>query len=268
MGISTGFDDIDTFTDGLENGDFILVAARPSMGTSALCFQICTHVALKEKKPVVILAYGQGKEWVTNRILMSSERIDGNSLRLSSPDAISQLEAGVAKLSNTPLFLDAPCMKGLEEMIDFCLSLKEEVPDLAVIMIDDLDRMFEDDEEVPDAAQLSKGLKDIAEMTEACVIATVHANRDPDIRKDKRPLLRDLRRNGGIDSYADIVCGLYCESYYNPESRDPKEAEIVILKNSKGPTGIVSLRFDRSCGSFSNLPLEDWSEGIPVSDYD
>jgi replicative DNA helicase len=251
IGMSTGMPSLDAITDGLEVGDFFVVASRPSMGKSALCLQVAAHVASVVKKPVAIFSYDAPMNGLAARIIGNSEQISGAALRAGVAEHWDKFMLGIENLRLLQLYLDAPCQRTLEDLIDCCGDLHASLPDLALILIDDVQGMMEQEEGELDAAEISRSFKDLATETGACVIAATQLSRQLDHRRDKRPVLRDLQGLGRLDLHADVVCGLYRDEYYDAESKCRGHAELIIMKNAKGPKGTIELQYDSSCCRFS-----------------
>lgn len=231
-GLSTGIFDLDAMTDGLEPGDLMLVVSRPVMGRTALCLQIAGYVAMVEKKPVAIVHYDGRADALMLRIIANQERIGACSLRagLTAENDWDKFRSGLEKLKESPLYFDAPSQKSASELAEWCSGLCSSPPNLALIIVDDLQGMAQLEVDEPDFEEICRTLKELAVGIGASVIAAAMLPRKLESRRDKRPVLRDLRDWGRPDRYADIICALYRESYYHPEcSRDL--AELILLKN-------------------------------------
>lgn len=249
VGISTGIHDLDLILGGVERGDFLLFASRPSMGKSALCLQICSHVAVTENKPVAIFGYDRSAQDIARRIVINREEIDCSMYCWGAKER-SMFEQGVMKLADDPLLIDAPCQKTLNELLECCRELRATVPDLIMILIDDIQGLLQQEAVDIDGKTVSCELKRLAEETETIVIAASQVSRVVDERQNKRPLLRDLRQWGRLEYAADVVCGLYREEYYDPDTKARGVAELDILRNTKGPPGTIDLQYAAFCGRF------------------
>jgi replicative DNA helicase len=255
IGLSTGLEGIDLATDGLEPGDFILLASRVSMGKSALSLQICSHIAIAESKSVAIFSYDHGVDMLGRRLIANQAQIENNSLRNGNPEVRSKVESGVEELAAAPIVIDAPCQKTLDELVEGCKELKNRFAGLTLIAVDGIQGMLEQSDCDIDGTEISNALKNLAVETQTSVIATTQLSRELESRRDKHPRLRDLRRWGRLDYAADVVLGLYRESYYDPNTREQLTADLAILKNAKGCLGTIELRYDASCGRFNDRPF-------------
>lgn len=250
-GISTGFDDVDHVTGGFAAGDFVLIAARPGMGKTSLCLQICSHIALAVNRTVAVFGYTQGAETLFSRIVQAQEKIEANSLREALPEALDRMKRGINKLESVPIFIDAPCQKNMTELFESCQNLRIDLSDLGVIVVDDLQGMLQQEQEDIDGKELSRLLKELAVETETCVIAASSLVESVDRRSDKRPGLRDVRTCGRLDYAADYVCGIYREFYYNPGA-NRNAAELIFLKNPNAGYTTIELEFDGACARFDS----------------
>lgn len=255
VGLSTGFEDVDCLTDGLEPGCLMVVASRPSMGKTILCLQICAHIAAYEQRSVAIFGYSQSSEALFRRIIAARERITSTMFRNNHPDVTERIEKGASTLSTAPLFIDAPSNKSLDALVESSRRFRAIVPNLGAILVDDISGMLQQEDSDLDGGAISSVLKDLAVECQVSVVAVNDVSSAVEDRQDKRPTLRDIRTCGRLDYSADIVCGIYRESYYNPESLD-NTAELIFLKNPKAGYGTVELDYDSSCGRYSNKVVE------------
>ena len=246
IGLSSSIEDYDMITDGIEPGDLILIASPPGAGKSSIALQICAHIATSEGRPVAMFIYDQSANNVFTRLVVNHENIDINRLRYSIPEEYSKFENGVSKLADAPLFIEAPCQQTFEDLLKKCRVLKNVIPELSLILVDDIQGFLKFANADTDGAVISNSLKDLAIETQTAIIACSQFSQDAELREDKRPTLRDLRQWGKLEQSADVVCGIYKESYYNPNSPNPYLMEIDILKNTKGNLTsfeVISLKY-------------------------
>lgn len=260
-GIPTGFTHLDKMTSGLQGGELIILAARPSMGKTALSLNIAQHMALRLKKTVAYFSLEMSRQAVMMRLLASEARINMRDLRSGkiSDSAWPKLIEAAGLISESPLYIDETSGISPFEIRSRCRRLKAQ-KGLDAIMIDYLqmmkmkERMESREREV---SEISRTLKGIAKELNIPVIALAQLNRGVEGRTEKRPLLSDLRESGSIEQDADIIMMLYREDYYDKE--DPEKqghAEIIIGKQRNGPTGTVKLRFDAEYTRFRDADPE------------
>ena len=245
-GVPTGFADLDMKTAGLHNSDLILVAARPAMGKSAFALNIATNAALKANIPVVIFSLEMSKEQMVNRILCSEAMVDSNKVRTGTleEEDLAKLAEASGVLSEANIYVDDTPGISIMEIRAKCRKMKLE-KDIGLVVIDYLQlvqgsgkRGASREQEI---AEISRSLKILAKEIKVPVIALSQLSRAPELRNDHRPILSDLRESGSIEQDADIVMFLYRDDYYNENSEKKDTAEVIIDKNSAGPTGTVEL---------------------------
>lgn len=258
-GLSTGFYDLDEMTSGWQRSDLIIVAARPSMGKTALTLNLAQHAAVESGAPVAIFSLEMSKEQLVQRLLCAEARIDANKLRsgfLQTNDWTSLADA-MGRLGEAPLYIDdSPTVSALDVRAK-CRRLKAEIKDLGLIIIDYIQLMTgrsgkSSDNRVQEVAEISRGLKQLARELNVPVIALSQLSRAVEARQNKRPMLSDLRESGSIEQDADIVMFIYRDEYYNPESEKRGEAELIIAKQRNGPVGTVELLYQASITRFLN----------------
>lgn len=265
-GLPTGFHDLDQRTSGLHGGDLIIVAARPSMGKTALALNIAEHAALSESRtPVAIFSMEMSAVQITMRLLSSNGRIDQSRLRngrLESEDW-PRLTAAVHLLTRAPIFIDeTPSLSPLE-LRARARRLKA-AHKIGLIVVDYLQLM-----QVPgtrenratEISEISRSLKALAKELDVPVIALSQLNRQLETRQDKRPVMADLRESGAIEQDADLILFIYRDEYYHEETSERGIAEIIIGKHRNGPTGTVKLLFRNLYTRFDNLAREDYPGG-------
>lgn len=256
-GISTGFSDIDTKTSGLQKSDFVLVAARPSMGKTAFALNIAQHVAVKEKVPVAIFSLEMSKDQLIHRMLSAESHIDSQKLRTGDlqEEDWDKLARGMAVLSEAPIFIDDTPGISTMEMRAKCRRLKME-HGLDLILIDYLQLMSGDrrsESRQQEISEISRSLKALAREMDCPVVALSQLSRAPEARADHRPILSDLRESGAIEQDADVVMFLYRDEYYNLDTEEKNIGEVSIAKQRNGPTGVVKLVWLGQFTKFANL---------------
>ncbi len=258
LGIPTGFTDFDHLTSGLQPGNFIIIAARPSMGKTILVLNIAQNVALEQKRPVVFFSLEMSAQDIAMRMLASESRIDFLRLRTGSfsEEHWEPLIEGASRLAEAPILInDDPCLT-VQSLHDEALRLKNEHSDLALIIVDylqmlEVDTKYNTREE--DLSEISRALKILASKLNVPVIACSQLSREIERRVGKRPRLSDLRGSGAIGETADLVAFLHRDDYYGDEDLGNRvEAYIMIKKQRNGPTGTVILYFNKSEMRFEN----------------
>lgn len=247
-GLPTGFIDLDEKTSGLQKGDLIVVAGRPSMGKTALCLNIAEHVGIEMKEPVAIFSLEMSKEQLVLRMLCSEAEVDSHKLRsgyLGESDW-PRLVNAAGSLTEASIFIDdSPVITALE-MRAKARRLKAE-HGLSLVIVDYLQLMrgrgrFERREQ--EISEISRSLKALAKEIAVPVMALSQLSRAVEQRQDRRPQLSDLRESGAIEQDADVILLLYRDEIYNPDKEDSKgKIEINVGKQRNGPTGIINLTF-------------------------
>ena len=257
-GLSTGFTDLDSRTAGFQPSDFILIAARPSMGKTALALNIALHAVLKENRCVAIFSLEMSKEQLANRLFAMESHVDAQKIRtgnLTENEWGSVLEsAGI--IGESKLIIDDTPAITVQEMRSRCRKYKMEYG-LEMIIVDYLQLMNGDgkrsDTKQQEISDISRSLKALARELGVPVIALSQLSRAVETRPNHRPILSDLRDSGAIEQDADVVMFIYRDDYYNPGSEKKGIAEIIIAKQRNGPIGTVELSWQPSLTKFSNL---------------
>ena len=258
IGIESGFADLDTKTAGFHPSDLILIAARPSMGKTAMALNIAANAAIRKNIPTAIFSLEMSAEQLANRLISSEARVDANKLRNGQLDKADwdRIADKIGQISNSPIFLDDSSAITIQSLRSKCRKLKMD-KGLGLILIDYLqlmqgsDRLNENRQQ--EISEISRQLKSIAREMECPVIALSQLSRSPESRADKRPILSDLRESGAIEQDADLVCFIYRDEYYNPETDDIGVAEIIISKQRNGETGTIKLNYQGNYVRFTNL---------------
>lgn len=257
-GIPSGFLELDDLTAGFQPGEFIIIAARPSMGKTAFSLNVTMHAALKEKKKIAYFSVEMAKEQVMIRLLASAAKVRLGDLRIGQIDdkAWPRLINTAAQMSETSLFIDDTSGISPFEVRAKARRLKV-THGLDMIIIDYLQLMNmkqKIESRQQEVSEISKLLKSIAKELKVPVIALAQLNRGVEGRSDRRPMLSDLRESGSIEQDADVIMMLYREDYYDRDNPEIKgQAEVIIGKQRNGPTDTVKLRWMPEYGLFDNL---------------
>ncbi len=259
-GVPTGFYDLDRMTSGLQSGDLVVLAARPSMGKTAFAINIAEHVALNEGLPVAVFSMEMGASQLAVRVVGSIGRIDQGRLRTGKlhDDEWPRLTEAIEKLRTVSLHIDETPGLTPSELRANARRLSRQCGKLGLIVVDYLQLMSGSggsggDNRATELGEISRGLKMLAKELQCPVIALSQLNRSVEQRTDKRPMMSDLRESGAIEQDADIIMFIYRDDYYNKDSKDPGVAEIIIGKQRNGPTGTVRLTFLKNLTRFESL---------------
>jgi replicative DNA helicase len=259
-GVPTGFYDLDRMTSGLQPGDMVVLAARPSMGKTAFAINIAEHVALNEGLPVAVFSMEMGASQLAVRVVGSIGRIDQGHLRTGklNDDEWPRLTEAIEKLRTVSLHIDETPGLTPSELRANARRLSRQCGKLGLIVVDYLQLMSGSggsggDNRATELGEISRGLKMLAKELQCPVIALSQLNRSVEQRTDKRPMMSDLRESGAIEQDADIIMFIYRDDYYNKDSKEPGVAEIIIGKQRNGPTGTVKLTFLKNLTRFESL---------------
>ncbi|URI08664.1 replicative DNA helicase [Aquincola tertiaricarbonis] len=259
-GVRTGFYDMDRMTAGLQPGDLIILAARPSMGKTAFALNIAEHVAVNEGLPAVVFSMEMGASQLALRMVGSLGRIDQQHLRTGAlrDDEWGRLTEAVDKLSKASVFIDETPALNPAELRARARRQARTCGKLGLIVIDYLQLMSgtsssSEENRATVIGEISRGLKALAKELQCPVIALSQLNRSVETRTDKRPMMSDLRESGAIEQDADVIMFIYRDEYYNKDSKEPGVAEIIIGKQRNGPVGTVKLTFLKPLTKFDNL---------------
>jgi replicative DNA helicase len=266
-GVPSGLADLDRRTGGLRPGDLVVLAARPSMGKSALAFQVAAHVAIDQHRPVAIYSLEMSREQVVERVLCSRARVDSERVRRARQGEIKlsdreyeALAGAAGPLADAPLFIDdSPTLADLAfRMKARQASARESVE---LIVVDFLQLMESkagaaggDGNRVQEVSAIARTLKAVARELAVPVLALSQLSRACESRQDKRPMLSDLRESGEIEQCADLVLMLFRDDYYTrDQSQKPGVAEVIVAKHRNGPTGVVELQWHAPTTTFADL---------------
>jgi replicative DNA helicase len=259
-GVPTGFYDLDRMTSGLQAGDLVVLAARPSMGKTAFAINIAEHVALNEGLPVAVFSMEMGAAQLAVRVVGSIGRIDQGHLRTGklTDEEWPRLTDAIERLRTVSLHIDETPGLTPSELRANARRLARRCGKLGLIVVDYLQLMSgssgsDGDNRATELGEISRGLKMLAKELQCPVIALSQLNRGVEQRTDKRPMMSDLRESGAIEQDADIIMFIYRDDYYNKDSKEPGIAEIIIGKQRNGPTGAVRLTFLKPLTRFESL---------------
>jgi len=262
-GTPSGFADLDTYTGGFQPGNLIILAARPSMGKSALMANFCENAALAGGKAVALFSLEMSESELAQRFIASQASIKGDDLRKGRVPASrwGKIMEASNRLAKSPLFIDDSSDLSVLDVRAKARRLLQQHPDgLALIVIDYLQLMRGDgrtDNRVEQIGQISRGLKTLARELECPVIALSQLNRGVEQRTDKRPVLSDLRESGSIEQDADLVMFIYRDEYYDKESEREGIADLLISKHRNGGLGTVELTFQKEYPRFMSYVGDD-----------
>ena len=262
-GVPTGFVDLDRMTSGLQAGDLVVLAARPSMGKTSFAVNIAEHVALNEGLPVAIFSMEMGAAQLAVRIVGSIGRVNQGNLRTGklNDDEWPRLTEAIERLRTVSLHIDETPGLSPTELRAIARRLARTCGKLGLIVVDYLQLMSgsgsaaSSDNRATELGEISRGLKMLAKELQCPVIALSQLNRSVEQRTDKRPMMSDLRESGAIEQDADIIMFIYRDDYYNKDSKEPNIAEVIIGKQRNGPTGTVKLFFQKNQTRFENLAV-------------
>ena len=256
-GVPRGYHDLDNMTAGFENSDFIILAARPSMGKTAFALNIAQNIAIRQNVPVIIFSLEMSKVQLAQRVVCAEAEIDAQRVRMGDLQ-INEWEKMGAKLNDlhaAPLYIDDTAGVSVSDIRAKCRRFKMKNPNLGLILIDYL-QLIEDrssNDRNQQISSISRGLKSLARELDVPIIALSQLSRKVEDRTDKRPMLSDLRESGAIEQDADVVMFIFREEYYDKENPELKnKAQIIIAKQRNGPTGSFELIFQGSTTKFKN----------------
>ena len=257
-GIPTGFIDLDYKTSGMQPSDFILIAARPSMGKTAFVLNLVDYVAVRNHMPCMIFSLEMSKEQLVNRMLSMESNVDSQKLRIGSLtdadwDAVVE---GIGIIGGSKLIIDDTPGISITELRSKCRKMKLEYG-LSMVIIDYLQLMSgsgkSGDNRQQEISEISRSLKALARELNAPVVALSQLSRACETRQDHRPMLSDLRESGAIEQDADVVMFLYRDDYYNKDTDKPNVAEVIIAKQRNGPIGTIELLWRPEYTKFVNM---------------
>jgi replicative DNA helicase len=257
-GTASGFRDLDRLTSGFQPGNLVIVAARPSMGKSALGLCMGANLAVRQGVPVGIFTLEMSKSEVTQRLMCSEAKVESQRLRTGklAVDDWPRLTAACDKLAKAPIYVDDTGSINLMEIRSKARRLKSLEPNLGLLLVDYLQLMTSGttaENRVQEVSQISRSLKVLARDLDVPILAMSQLSRAVEQRHDKRPILSDLRESGSIEQDADLVMFIYRDEYYNEESDQQGIAEVNVAKHRNGPTDSIKLSFLKRYAKFSDL---------------
>ncbi|MDG0965712.1 MAG: replicative DNA helicase [SAR86 cluster bacterium] len=270
LGSSTGFKDLDTKLQGLQNGDLIIVAARPSMGKTALSMNIVENFILNKDIAGGVLAFSleMPAESLTTRLLASNAKIDQQKVRSASMNQsdLKRFMESSSKLKDLPLYIDDSSMLSPMELRARARRIARQEPNgLSLIVVDYLQLMqipASQENRVNQISEISRSLKMLAKELNVPVIALSQLNRAVEQRPNKRPIMADLRDSGAIEQDADVILFIYRDEVYNEDSEEGNKAEIIIGKQRNGPIGKVNLTFLKEYTRFEDFAVDSYYDSI------
>ncbi|GAB6099635.1 replicative DNA helicase [Halanaerocella petrolearia] len=256
-GVPTGFRDLDKMTSGFQDSDLIIIAARPSMGKTALALNIAQYVAVEEDIPVGIFSLEMSKAQLVQRLLCSEAQVDSHRLRTGKLREVDweRLSHAAGRLGESKIFIDDTPGITAMEMRAKARRIKAE-HGLGMILIDYLQLMQSSgntESRQLEVSQISRSLKGLARELDVPVVSLSQLSRAVEQRNDKRPQLSDLRSSGSIEQDADLVSFIYRDEYYNPDTEKKGITEIIVGKQRNGPVGTVELAFQKEYTKFVDL---------------
>jgi len=269
-GVPTGFKDLDNILAGLQRSDLIIIAARPSMGKTALTLNLAHNIATKSEQPVLIFALEMSKEQLVDRMLSMESGVDAWNIRtgnLSDAD-FEKIGQAMGTLSEAPIYIDDTPSITVSDLRTKARR-EQHQRQLGCIMVDYLQlmsggaRFGGSENRVQEISEISRGLKAIARELNVPVIALSQLSRSVESRSPQIPQLADLRESGSIEQDADVVAFIYREDYYNPDTDRKNITDILIKKHRNGPTGNIELYFDKERQRFKSLDKRQASSSVP-----
>ncbi len=258
-GVPSGFRDLDRLTSGFQPGNLIILAARPSMGKSALALCVAANLGVRHETPVALFTLEMSKSEVTQRLMCSEAKVDSQKLREGKlrQDDWPMLTAACDKLMKAPIYVDDSGSITMMELRSKARRLKSREPALGLIVVDYLQLMSTGsnvENRVQEVSQISRSLKILARDLEVPILALSQLSRGVEQRQEKRPVLSDLRESGSLEQDADLVFFVYRDEYYNGEESDSQGvAEVILAKHRNGATDTVKLSFLKRYAKFTDL---------------
>ena len=261
-GLSTGFEELDKLTTGMQAGELIVIAARPSMGKTALALNVVEHVALAKGKRVAFFSLEMANEQLGMRLLSSVSRLNQQRVKVGrlNDGEWHKVHEASNKLREGGIYLDEEGSLSANEMRSRARTIHRECGGLDLVVIDYLQLMQtsgRSDNRAQEVAEISRALKLLAKELACPVIALSQLNRGLEQRPNRRPIMSDLRDSGGIEQDADWILFIYRDEVYNPDGPDRGIAELIIGKQRNGPTGTVYANWRGECTRFENRPRHD-----------
>jgi len=258
-GVATGFTDLDKMTSGLQPGDLVIIAGRPSMGKTSLALNMAENVAIDSKLPVAVFSMEMASSQLTTRLIGSVGKVDQHKMRTGQldDDDWEKLTDSLGQLNDAPIHIDEGSALNSFEVRARARRLQRQAGQLGLIVIDYIQLMSapggrQGENRATEISEISRSLKALAKELNVPVVALSQLNRSLEQRPDKRPVMSDLRESGAIEQDADVILFIYRDEVYNPESADKGLAEIIVAKQRNGPIGRVKLTFLGQYTRFEN----------------
>ncbi|MBC8006420.1 MAG: replicative DNA helicase [Prolixibacteraceae bacterium] len=257
-GVPTGFTDLDKMTSGLQPGDLVIVAGRPSMGKTSLALNMAEHVALESGLPVGVFSMEMGASQLVMRMLGSVGKLDQHKVRTGrlADEDWRKLTDAVGRLNEAPIHIDETAALNALELRARARRLHRQYGKLGLIVVDYLQLMSassQGENRATEISEISRGLKALAKELNVPVVALSQLNRSLEQRPNKRPVMSDLRESGAIEQDADLILFIYRDEVYNQDSPDKGKAEVIIGKQRNGPIGTITLVFQGEYTRFANF---------------
>jgi replicative DNA helicase len=266
-GVSTGYSDLDRMTAGLQPGDLIVVAGRPSMGKTTFALNIAENAAISGNTPVAVFSMEMSREQLSMRMISSLGRVDQSHLRTGNfgDEDWARINSAIAQMKAAPIYIDDSGALTPTEVRARARRLKRERGGLGLVVIDYLQLMQvpgTKENRATEISEISRSLKALAKELQVPVIALSQLNRSVEQRTDKKPVMSDLRESGAIEQDADVIIMIYREEVYEPETPRKGIADIIVAKQRNGPIGEVHLTFLGKYTRFENLATGDYDYGV------
>ncbi len=267
-GVSTGYRNLDNVTAGLQRGDLIIIAGRPSMGKTSLALNIAENVGIDQSIPVAIFSMEMGADQLAQRLVSSVGRIDAQKLRKGQLDDEDwdNFTAAMHRLEDKPIYIDDTGSLTITELSSRARRLVNQTGPLGLIVVDYLQLMpgsgSASDNRSQELSEISRGLKALAKELSVPVIALSQLNRSVDSRADRRPVMSDLRESGAIEQDADVIMFIYRDVVYNKDTPNKDLAEIIVAKQRNGPIGTLRMTFLGGNTRFEQMADEGYYTGI------
>ena len=258
-GVPTGYKDLDMMTSGLQPGDLIIIAGRPSMGKTSLALNMCEHVSVDNGLPTAVFSMEMSSTQLVSRLIGSVGKLNQHKMRTGQleDDDWEKLSDALGQLNEAPIFIDEGSALNPYEVRARARRLQKQCGQLGLIVIDYLQLMASaksgSENRATEISEISRSLKSLAKELNVPVIALSQLNRSVEQRPDKRPVMSDLRESGAIEQDADVIMFIYRDEVYNPESPDKGTAEVIVGKQRNGPVGRVKLTFLGEYTKFENF---------------
>ena len=268
-GVSTGYRNLDHVTAGLQRGDLIIIAGRPSMGKTSLALNIAENIGVDQDLPVAVFSMEMGSEQLAQRLVSSVGRIDAQKLRKGqlSDEDWDNFTAALHRLETKPIYIDDTPGLTITELSSRARRLVSQVGPLGLIVVDYIQLMTgqgrsANENRAQELSEISRGLKSLAKELQVPLIALSQLNRGVDSRSDRRPVMSDLRESGAIEQDADVIMVIYRDVVYNKETPNKDLAEIIIGKQRNGPIGTLRMTFLGGNTRFEAYADEGYWSGI------